>query len=384
MVITENTDGHVSDQDAAKIDYDDLLSQMKSDTQQGNRARTEAGYDAVTLVGRAEAPSYDPAQHSMVWAKDVIFGDATAQTPVTQTPVTQTPVTKSSHHSLNYAVRVLGRQDVLELNAVGSSEQLAQIRAGMRSVLPAVQFTAGNRYQDFSQGTDKLATYRLAGLIAGGLVAQKVGLFGVILLLLKKFWIVIVGGLALLRRVSGGLASGRASRAERPAGQGAPTAPLAATPAPATFPVHPDLLPRVSLSKADDERTEAENGHQPGATPVHRPGVGQVAGAQAEHGLRLPVDLGKHIGTLEHPVPLRARLGAGLRNLGHEGVDGLLAHLWRHLEVQCGGLDHRCRCPEGGGRSLTARSLALGRRAHLVHQLEDRTGQVRGTAQALG
>ncbi len=253
VVITENTDGHVSDADAAKIDYDDLLSQMKSAAQDNNKSRTEAGYEAVTLVGWAEAPSYNPAQHSMVWAKDVIFDS------VDKTSVDKTSAAKASHHTLNYAVRVLGRQDVLELNAVGSSGQLAQIKAGMQKVLPAVQFTAGNRYQDFREGSDKLATYGLAGLIAGGVVAQKVGLLGLILLFLKKGWIVIVGGLALLRRVAGGISSARANRAERTAEHGASTATSTAAPAPATFPVHPDLLPRVSLNKPGDAGPEAGN-----------------------------------------------------------------------------------------------------------------------------
>ena len=239
VVLTENTDGHVSDADAAKINYDDLLSQMKSDTQDNNKARTEAGYDAVTLMGWAEAPTYDPAQHSMVWAKDMVFGDPEKGAA-------------GSHHTLNYAVRVLGRQDVLELNAVGSYDQLAQIKAGMQTVLPAVQFTAGNRYQDFNEGSDKLATYGLAGLIAGGVVAQKVGLFGVLLLFLKKGWILIVGGLALVRRLAGGVANARANRTERAAGQQAQAAPVSTTPSPATFAVHPDLLPRMSLSKQED------------------------------------------------------------------------------------------------------------------------------------
>ena len=238
VVITENTDGHVSDADAAKINYEDLLSQMKSATQDNNKARTEAGYDAVTLMGWAEAPTYDPAQHSMVWAKDVVFGDPAKA--------------GGGHHTLNYAVRVLGRQDVLELNAVGSYEQLAQIKAGMQQVLPAVQFTAGNRYQDFNEGSDKLAAYGLAGLIAGGVVAQKVGLFGVLLLFLKKGWILIVGGLALVRRLAGGVANARASRAERAAEQQAQAAPVSASSSPATFAVHPDLLPRVSLNKQED------------------------------------------------------------------------------------------------------------------------------------
>lgn len=242
VVITENTDGHVSDADAAKINYDDLLSQMKSATQDNNKARTDAGYDAVTLLGWAEAPTYDAAQHSMVWAKDVMFSNPKSGA-------------EGGHHTLNYAVRVLGRQDVLELNAVGSYDQLAQIKAGMQQVLPAVQFTAGNRYQDFNSGSDRLATYGLAGLIVGGVVAQKVGLFGVLLLFLKKGWILIVGGLALVRRVVGGVTNARVNRAERAAEQ---AAQVSSTPSPATFAVHPDLLPRMTLNKQEDSQGTGE------------------------------------------------------------------------------------------------------------------------------
>ena len=234
VVLTENTDGHVSDADAASINYSQLLSQMQASVRENNKARTDAGYDAVNLLGWAETPSYDPLRHSMVWAKDVVFGSAAAS---------------SSHHTLNYAVRVLGRQDVLELNAVGSSEQLAQIKAGMAAVLPAVSFSTGNRYQDFQQGSDKLAAYGLAGLVAGGVVAQKVGLLGVLLLFLKKGWIVVLGGLALLRRVLGSVRRTRAAQ-QAPSATQAPAAPIQ----------HPDL-PRLSLEKrASTDGARAANG----------------------------------------------------------------------------------------------------------------------------
>ena len=54
------------------------------------------------------------------------------------------------------------------------------------------------RYADYNSGTDKLATYGIAALVAGG-IAAKAGLFaklGVLLLALKKFIIIGIAALA--------------------------------------------------------------------------------------------------------------------------------------------------------------------------------------------
>jgi uncharacterized membrane-anchored protein len=73
------------------------------------------------------------------------------------------------------------------------------IEARMAQVISMVEFNSGNRYADFTPGTDKVAEYGLAALVLEG-VAAKVGLFkGLIALLLagKKFIIlavVAVGG----------------------------------------------------------------------------------------------------------------------------------------------------------------------------------------------
>ncbi|GGJ85172.1 DUF2167 domain-containing protein [Deinococcus aquiradiocola] len=135
IVMTENRDGHVSDADAARTDYADLLRGMQDRVQEGNAERVKAGDEPITLVGWAEPPSYDAAQHKMIWAKELAFGTA-----------------GRGDHTLNYAVRVLSRDDVLELNAVGAASQLVQIRQVMQSVLPNVTFTAGHRYEDYSEG----------------------------------------------------------------------------------------------------------------------------------------------------------------------------------------------------------------------------------------
>ena len=59
VVVTYADDGYVSDEDAAKTDYDDLLKQIKQDTEDANAERKKAGYGAVHMIGWAVPPRYD-------------------------------------------------------------------------------------------------------------------------------------------------------------------------------------------------------------------------------------------------------------------------------------------------------------------------------------
>ncbi|GHF40109.1 DUF2167 domain-containing protein [Deinococcus metalli] len=183
VVVTESKDGHVSDSDAAKTNYDQLMKDMQAATQDSNAEREKAGYGTLDLVGWADPPRYDAATHKMYWAKELAFSD-------------------NEHHTLNYAVRILGRDDVLELNAVAGMEQLPQIKKDMAAMLSQVSFTAGSRYEDFDGSTDKLAAYGVAGLV-GVVAAKKIGLLALLPLLLKKGWIVLLAGLAAFRRLFG-------------------------------------------------------------------------------------------------------------------------------------------------------------------------------------
>lgn len=182
VILSYVDDGHVDDSEAAEIDYDDLLADMKEGTAADNEARKQAGYEEVHLIGWAERPRYDAAARKLYWAKELEFGS-------------------SEMHTLNYDVRVLGREGVLSMNAVGTMAQLPQIRADMQPLIEVAEFNPGHRYADFNASTDRMAEYGLGALIAGG-VAAKLGLFakiGAFLLAFKKF--VIMGVLAL-----GGLA----------------------------------------------------------------------------------------------------------------------------------------------------------------------------------
>lgn len=178
VVIDFEDSGFVKDDDAAKMNYDDLLKTMKSEAAASNKAREREGYSTVELIGWATRPHYDSAAKKIYWAKELQFGG-------------------DDEHTLNYFIRVLGRRGVLNLNVISSMGQLEEIEKATPTILGAVEFTDGNRYADYSPGKDKVATYGLAGLIAGG-VLVKSGFFKVLIGALiagKKF--VIVGAIAL-------------------------------------------------------------------------------------------------------------------------------------------------------------------------------------------
>lgn len=174
--LSYDDEGHVKDDDAKDIKYDELLKTMQDDTREGSKSRVEAGYDAVELVGWASPPYYDQEAKKLHWAKKLRFGD-------------------SEEETLNYNIRVLGRKGVLVLNAIGGIEDLATIKNNINPILASVEFTKGNRYEDFDESIDKLAAYGIGGLITGGVLA-KTGLLAKIGLIFAKFAKVIFLGVA--------------------------------------------------------------------------------------------------------------------------------------------------------------------------------------------
>jgi uncharacterized membrane-anchored protein len=159
VIVTWSADGFVDDADAADIDYDDLLEQMKEDNRQSAEARQAAGYEALELVGWAEPPHYDAVHKRLYWARQL---------------------RAASGDSLNYDIRALGRRGVLELSAVAPMEQIASVRAPMEDLVGRVEFREGHRYADFDPDIDTVAVYGIGGLIAGKM-ALKAGFFKVIL-----------------------------------------------------------------------------------------------------------------------------------------------------------------------------------------------------------
>ena len=193
VVLTySDSDGHVSDEDAAKIDYTQMLKDMQQGTQEENEERKKSGYSTVQLVGWAQPPRYDAETKKLHWAKELAFSDADG-------------------HTLNYDIRVLGREGYLSMEAVADMADQALVNDGMQQVLPLAEFDSGHRYADFNPKTDKLAAYGLAALVAGG-IAAKTGLLakiGVMLLAAKKLVAVaFVAVAAFVKKIFGGRGRG--------------------------------------------------------------------------------------------------------------------------------------------------------------------------------
>jgi len=193
VVLTfSNKDGHVSDEDAAKIDYTQMLKDMQAGIHDANDERKKAGYGTLELIGWAEPPHYDVLTKKLYWAKELAFSDANG-------------------HTLNYDIRVLGRDGYLSLEAVSDMADQALVKEGMQQVLPMAEFDSGHRYADFNPKTDKLAAYGLAALVAGG-IAAKTGLLakiGLMLLAAKKLVVVAFVAIAgFVKKIFGGKGRG--------------------------------------------------------------------------------------------------------------------------------------------------------------------------------
>ena len=169
MVIAYDSQaGHVSDSDAASTDFNDVLKTMQQRTDEANPERQKAGYEPVTLVGWAEPPRYDSSAKVVYWAEQLKFGSSKVDT-------------------INYKIRVLGRDGVLELNVVDSIDHLDRIRTLTPTLLTMASFDSGKTYADFNASTDHLAEYGIAGLVAGG-VLLKTGVLKALLIGAAALW----------------------------------------------------------------------------------------------------------------------------------------------------------------------------------------------------
>ncbi len=180
FVVSYDPMGYVKDDDAKDIDYDDMMKDLQKSEPEENKERAAAGYEPIHIAGWAQKPFYDADKKVLHWAKSIKFGDAESNT-------------------LNYEVRVLGRNGILSLNAVASMSELPLVKKDINKVLAMAQFTSGNTYADFNSNTDHIAAYTIGGLVAGKVLA-KVGFFALIAKFAKVIIAAIVGAFYFVRK----------------------------------------------------------------------------------------------------------------------------------------------------------------------------------------
>jgi len=182
MVIRYLDAGYVKDDDAANWNADELLASISEGTEEDNKRREAQGHPPLVIRGWEEPPRYDKAANKVVWA-------IAAQ--------------EQEQVGVNYNTMALGRQGYLNMNMVGSLEELPKLKPHVDTLLASVAFVEGKRYSDFNSSTDKVAAVGLTALIAGAAVKSgllaKLWAFIVPLLLAGKkllvFLVLVAGGL---------------------------------------------------------------------------------------------------------------------------------------------------------------------------------------------
>ena len=173
--------GYIKDDDAKEWNADDMLDQIKSGTEEGNKDRVARGIPALEVVGWVEKPTYDAATHQLKWSMAARDKGAPSNAP----------------QGVNYNTYALGREGFISMNLVTDMKTVEAEKPIAAKLLAGLTFKEGKRYVDFNSATDHIAEFGLAALV-GGVAAKKLGLFALAAAFFAKFAkVILLAGLAL-------------------------------------------------------------------------------------------------------------------------------------------------------------------------------------------
>lgn len=169
--------GHIKDDEKKKIDANAILKQYKKGTEASNKDRPEE--EQIHVTGWDVKPFYDDKTHNLTWSM--------AAEDANKEPL------------LNYNIRLLTRTGYVSVVLVSDPKNRDQDKKILtEQILTKFTPKQGQRYEDFDSSKDKVSEHGLSALILGGaglVVAKKVGLLASLLLLGKKFGIILVAAL---------------------------------------------------------------------------------------------------------------------------------------------------------------------------------------------
>lgn len=172
VVFSFSRSGYVRDDDRDRLDADALLASIREGTAESNKERVKRGWDTLAIGGWVTPPFYDPKTNNLTWALFTLNADGST--------------------GLNHSVRLLGRNGVMHVDLVAEPSQLERLLPTFTSLVSSFEYLPGQRYSEWRSG-DKVATYGLTALVAGGAgaVAAQTGL-------LAKLWKLVVGAIVAL------------------------------------------------------------------------------------------------------------------------------------------------------------------------------------------
>ncbi len=180
MTIDFEPAGYIKDDDAKTWKSDEMLDNIKTGTEEGNKHRESMGLAPMEVTRWIEAPKYDGVVHHLVWSVELRHKNQNDSDP-----------------TINYNTYVLGREGYISMDLITSTSMIEDHKHVAATLLAATEFNNGKRYADVNFSTDKIAAYGLAALV-GGLAIKKLGLLAIIGAFLLKFAKVIAIGAAAM------------------------------------------------------------------------------------------------------------------------------------------------------------------------------------------
>jgi uncharacterized membrane-anchored protein len=174
VLLQFETSGYIKDDDAKDWNVDELLAGLREGTEQANEERRTRGIPEIEVVGWVQRPTYDSANHRLVWSASTKDKNSPSDAP----------------RGVNYNTFALGRDGYFSLNLVTGLASIEQAKPTAHRLLAALEYRDGKRYADFNASTDRVAEYGIGALIAGA-AAKKLGLFAAIGVFLLKFWKIV-------------------------------------------------------------------------------------------------------------------------------------------------------------------------------------------------
>jgi len=160
--------GYVKDDEKSDLDAQALLESYRRGTEEMNRTREDRGSPPIRIVGWHVAPNFNDVSKNLEWSVEAESG---------------------GHRFVNYNVRLLGRKGVTKVTLIEDRAHVDATLPEFREILRSHRYSSGESYAEYRQG-DRIAQYGLGALVLGGAAAAaaKFGLFGPLLVFLKKGW----------------------------------------------------------------------------------------------------------------------------------------------------------------------------------------------------
>ncbi|MDJ0943023.1 MAG: DUF2167 domain-containing protein [Kiloniellales bacterium] len=167
--------GFLEDEDWKDVAPDSLLQEIIDGTRDSNPIRAENGYPTLEVLGWAEEPHYNARNNTVYWATRLRDSEGI--------------------EAINAIALKLGRHGYSRLTWTGDPEQFQNAKMALGPALTSYDYQEGARYADFRAG-DAVAAVGLGALAVGMMTGNKkawgAGILAGALVLLKKFWYLLL------------------------------------------------------------------------------------------------------------------------------------------------------------------------------------------------